>query len=91
MTRAFLLLSLLLLLLLNVVSASDDLSTTTQPPVVFLPGFASTQLHSWGYYNCPNSPVDVYVGDRIWLSTSKVLAVDPFRTSCWLRCMMLHV
>jgi len=62
----------------------------TQPPIVFLPGFASTQLHSWGYFNCPNSPVDVYVGDRVWLSTSKVLAVDPFRSSCWIRCMMLQ-
>ncbi|DAZ93869.1 TPA: hypothetical protein N0F65_008135 [Lagenidium giganteum] len=60
-------------------------------PVLFLPGFASSQLHAWKKHSCSHSIQknlyrDVNVGDRLWIDAARILA----QGECWRRCLQLH-
>lgn len=72
---------------LNIVCAdlayAGDLTTG---PVMIIPGLASTQLEAWNTQAC-SSFHSINVGDRIWMSVTRVLV----QKQCWMNCMKLCV
>ena len=65
------------------------LQKSAKKPVIFIPGFASTQLIAWKEKNCFGTTIQV--GDRVWLNLEMLLHNNIFQEQCWLRCMMLDV
>ncbi|TYZ68578.1 hypothetical protein PybrP1_009025 [[Pythium] brassicae (nom. inval.)] len=70
---------------------SDEQPALRTQPVLLIPGFASSQLHSWKHVSCEhgiqkNLYRDVNIGDRLWIDIARILA----QSDCWVRCMKLH-
>jgi hypothetical protein len=59
-----------------------------KPPVLFFPGFASTQLFSWKRKECPGMDIDI--NGLVWIDSRHIFKDAVFGGDCWLKCMALR-